>query len=54
MIDELNDILSFWLDFGVDGFRVDAIGYSLEHEDFRDEPLIDSTELGKILIIFYY
>ena len=40
----LNDILDFWLDEGVDGFRIDAIGYAFEEENFRNEMYIDETE----------
>ncbi|MDP9088292.1 MAG: alpha-amylase family glycosyl hydrolase [Pseudomonadota bacterium] len=32
------DVLRFWFDRGVDGFRVDAIHHLLEDEKFRDNP----------------
>lgn len=35
--------MRFWLDKGVDGFRVDAIPYLFEVEDLRDEPLSGKT-----------
>lgn len=34
----LNDVLMFWLDRGVDGFRIDAVPHLLEDSKFRDEP----------------
>lgn len=33
------DIMRFWLDRGVDGFRVDVIGLMMKDPLFRDEPL---------------
>jgi len=30
--------LRFWLENGMDGFRVDAPGHIVEHIDFQDEP----------------
>jgi alpha-glucosidase len=33
------DVMRFWLDRGVDGFRVDVIGLTLKDPLFRDEPL---------------
>ena len=33
------DVMRFWLDKGVDGFRVDVIWLMLKDEQFRDEPL---------------
>ena len=32
------DVLRFWLDRGVDGFRVDAIHHIIKDEHFRDNP----------------
>lgn len=34
------NVLRFWLDIGVDGFRVDALPFIVEDDSFRDEPLI--------------
>ncbi len=33
------DVMRFWLEKGVDGFRVDVIWLMLKDEQFRDEPL---------------
>jgi alpha-glucosidase len=38
---ELTDIITFWMQKGVDGFRVDAINHSFEVKDFADEPYIN-------------
>ena len=32
------DVMRFWLDRGVDGFRVDVIGLMIKDPEFRDEP----------------
>jgi len=37
VINEIKKILRFWLDRGVDGFRVDAIYHLFEQESFGDE-----------------
>lgn len=34
----LFDVMRFWLDRGVDGFRVDVLGVLLKDEQFRDNP----------------
>src|SRR3989344_2204300 len=39
VVKEMLDILKFWLDLGVDGFRVDAIEWMFKDKDFADEPL---------------
>jgi glycosidase len=40
VLDALDDILRFWLDLGVDGFRVDAIAHLFEDPLLRDEELL--------------
>ncbi|XP_060531299.1 maltase 2-like [Cylas formicarius] len=35
----MKEILLFWLDFGADGFRMDAVPYLFEDDSFSDEPL---------------
>ena len=37
--DEMEKILQFWLDLGIDGFRADAVRHLMENDQYRDEPL---------------
>lgn len=37
------EVLTYWLEFGVDGFRIDAVGTLFEDPEFRDEPLSNNT-----------
>jgi hypothetical protein len=39
VVNEMEKILRFWLDLGVDGFRVDAVRHLIENDQYRDEPL---------------
>jgi maltose alpha-D-glucosyltransferase/alpha-amylase len=43
------DVVSFWLDLGVDGFRVDAAPYLFEREDTNCENLPETHEFLKAL-----
>uniref|UniRef100_A0A2S2QF41 alpha-glucosidase n=1 Tax=Sipha flava TaxID=143950 RepID=A0A2S2QF41_9HEMI len=43
LLEEMKNVLRFWLDMGVDGFRIDAMPYLVEDNLFRDEPLLDSV-----------
>lgn len=42
---EMMDVFRFWLDRGVDGFRIDAIGYLVEDKAMPDEPKSDQVDL---------
>lgn len=37
--------MRFWLEVGLDGFRVDAMPYLFEDEALRDEPTVNRTAL---------
>ena len=38
LVQAMKDVLTFWMDRGVEGFRVDAILHLFEDEKLRDEP----------------
>ncbi|XP_049544962.1 maltase 2-like [Anopheles darlingi] len=44
VVQEMKDILTFWLDKGVDGFRIDAVPTLYEDTQLRNEPLSGLTE----------
>ncbi|XP_062551539.1 alpha-glucosidase-like [Armigeres subalbatus] len=46
VLEEMTKMLFFWLDRGVDGFRLDAINHMFEDPEFRDEYLSGSGEPG--------
>ncbi|XP_015112564.1 alpha-glucosidase [Diachasma alloeum] len=41
--DEIKNVLRFWLDRGVDGFRIDVINHVFEIQSLQDEPLSGNT-----------
>ncbi|XP_050491663.1 alpha-glucosidase-like [Bombus huntii] len=42
---EIKNVLTFWMDRGVDGFRIDAINLMFEDVNFRDEPSANRTDI---------
>ncbi|KAH1026159.1 hypothetical protein HUJ05_010720 [Dendroctonus ponderosae] len=38
VVQEMKDVLSYWLNFGIDGFRIDAVPFLFEDELLRNEP----------------
>nr|XP_034196329.1 maltase 1-like [Osmia lignaria] len=40
---EMKNVLRYWLDQGVDGFRIDAVPHLIENNITQDEPLFNST-----------
>jgi alpha-glucosidase len=39
VMEAIKDICRFWLDLGVDGFRLDAVNYLWKDQAFKDEPI---------------
>lgn len=46
VVEEMLGALRFWLDRGVDGFRIDAYDFLFKHESFADEPANPTYILG--------
>lgn len=44
VVEEMKNVLRFWLGKGVDGFRVDAVPWLFEDPNFRDEPLSGNSD----------
>ena len=44
VLQAMKDVIAFWLDLGVDGFRMDAVAHIWEDESMPDEPLSGNTE----------
>lgn len=43
IVKEMKDVLKFWMSRGVDGFRMDAVPFLVEDDQFRDEALSGNT-----------
>lgn len=48
LVQEMKDILVFWLEKGVAGFRVDALYCLVEDISFADEPLTNNPNCGPL------
>ncbi|XP_033319544.1 maltase A1-like [Bombus bifarius] len=42
---EIKNVFTFWMNRGVDGFRIDAINFMFEDVKFRDEPSANRTDI---------
>jgi trehalose synthase len=49
VVREVKDILNFWLDLGVDGFRLDAVPYLVEREGTSGENLDETHSILKLI-----
>nr|XP_018917258.1 PREDICTED: maltase 2-like [Bemisia tabaci] len=45
VVQEMKDVLTYWMDKGVDGFRMDAVMTIMEDIKLRDEPLSGKTDV---------
>ena len=45
--EELKNVLKFWLDIGVSGFRIDAVPHFFENKEFLDEEIIEGVDPEK-------
>ncbi|CAH0392995.1 unnamed protein product [Bemisia tabaci] len=41
---EMTNVLRYWMDMGVDGFRIDATKHLVEADHFRDEPVLPGVQ----------
>ncbi len=46
VVSALEDVLRFWLERGVDGFRLDAVAHLFESIELEDNPLLDALRPG--------
>jgi len=42
--EEMKKILNYWLEFGIDGIRIDALKHIYESESLKDEPQIEKDK----------
>nr|BAN20159.1 alpha-amylase [Riptortus pedestris] len=53
VVDAMFDNMAFWLDMGVDGFRMDAVPFLVEDDQFRDEPVKNNCDDRDCLVHQY-
>src|SRR6185312_8239977 len=46
VVEAMHDVLRFWFDRGIDGFRIDVVGMILKHPEFADNPLNPAWQAG--------
>ncbi len=44
MVEELKDVLRFWMELGVDGFRMDAVAHLFEGEAVLDREFLQIVQ----------
>ncbi|XP_065090956.1 maltase 2-like [Ochlerotatus camptorhynchus] len=44
VVEEMKEVLRFWLRKGVDGFRIDAVNWLFEDTNFQDEPFSGNAQ----------
>lgn len=47
VVEAMHDVLRFWLDRSVDGFRVDVLWLLIKDDKFRDNPVNPSYQIGQ-------
>jgi len=48
VVEAMHNVLRFWLDRGIDGFRIDVMGMVLKHPDLADNPPNPSWQPGGV------
>jgi alpha-glucosidase len=55
VVQAMHQVLRFWLDLGVDGFRIDVVHHLIKHPDFPDNPVIPNpSHNGKLIQLHRY
>lgn len=54
VVQAMESVLRFWLDKGVDGFRLDAINFLVKHEAFPDMPVVTNATGGDLVQYHIY
>ncbi|MCH7758888.1 alpha-glucosidase C-terminal domain-containing protein [Patescibacteria group bacterium] len=47
VVKEMHNVLRFWMEKGVDGFRIDALYHLIKDDKFRNEPHNPAYQIGK-------